>query len=381
MDSIFSEENERNTTNNQEVKRFMIEQKSPLYLTTCTGNTDIWMDSCSHEEMSYAISHGAVGATTNPTIVGEVLKKEMPFWEGKIKEIASQEPEGTEDDISWRLIEGMALKGSLLLRNIFEREKGKKGRISIQTNPKFYRDPVLMATQAVYFSSLAPNIQVKIPVTKAGLVAIEEATYKGVSINATVSFTVPQALAVAEAIERGLMRRESEGHDISQMSPVCTIMAGRLDDWLKVVANKMNITTNPGYLEWAGIAVIKKAYKIYKERGYKTRLLVAAYRNYMHWSEFIGGDVVLTIPYIWQKRLNACDVEVKNRIYDPVDPEIVKELYSKFGDFRRAYDENGMSAEEFDQFGATVRTLRNFIKSYENLVSVVRDIMLPNPDA
>jgi len=59
-----------------------------------------------------------------------------------------------------------------------------------------------------------------------------------VSINATVSFTVPQALAVAEAVERGLRRREREGKDIYRMGPVCTIMVGRTDDWIKVVCEK-----------------------------------------------------------------------------------------------------------------------------------------------
>ena len=68
--------------------------------------------------------------------------------------------------------------------------------------------------QAVHFNGLAPNIQVKIPVTAAGIVAIEEATRLGVNINATVSFTLPQAIAVAEAVERGLDRRAKEGHDV-----------------------------------------------------------------------------------------------------------------------------------------------------------------------
>jgi transaldolase len=109
---------------------------------------------------------------------------------------------------------------------------------------------------------------VKIPVTKAGITAIEETTYQGVSINATICYTLPQCLAVAEAVERGLKRREAEGKDISSMGPVCTIMVGRLDDWLKVVADRNNIITDPGYLEWPGVAVMKKTYKIYKERGY-----------------------------------------------------------------------------------------------------------------
>ena len=105
---------------------------------------------------------------------------------------------------------------------------------------------------------------VKIPVTRAGIPAIEEATYRGISINATVSFTLPQAIAVAEAVERGLRRREAEGKDIATMGPVCTLMVGRLDDWLKVQAERDSITLDPGYLEWAGVAVFKKAYALFQ---------------------------------------------------------------------------------------------------------------------
>jgi transaldolase len=58
----------------------------------------------------------------------------------------------------------------------------------------------------------------------------------------------------------------------------------------------------------------------------------------------------------------------------------VDELYRRFTDFRRACDEDGMSVEEFDSYGATVRTLRGFIGSYQDLVASIRDFMLPNPD-
>ena len=354
--------------------------KSPLHKTAETSPTDFWNDSCSIEELTYAIENGAVGATTNPVIVGNVLKKEMHLWEDRIRELIQEIPEGSEEDIAWKLNEEMAVKGSELLRPVFDKEKGQKGRISIQTNAKNYRNWKLMADQAEYFNTLAPNINVKIPVTKAGIKAIEEATYRGVSINATVSFTVPQALAVAEAVERGLKRREDEGHDTSTMSPICTIMVGRLDDWIKVVANKDNIITNQDYLEWCGVAAFKRAYSIYKEKGYRARLLSAAYRNHYHWSEFIGGEVSLTIPYKWQKRFNASDIEVIPRMDNPVDPKIINELLKKFDEFRKGYEPDGLTIDEFDSYGATARTLRGFIAGYESLLGVIRDFMIPNPD-
>ena len=164
------------------------------------------------------------------------------------------------------------------------------------------------------------------------------------------------------------------------MGPVCTIMVGRLDDWLKVVAEKENITLDPGYLEWAGVAVFKKTYRIFCERGYRLRLLSAAFRNHMHWSEFIGGDVVISPPYPWQVRFNASDVQVQPRIGEAVSPKIVEELSRKFADFRHAYTEDGLSPSEFDSFPPTRRTLRQFIAACHELDGLVRDIMLPNPD-
>jgi transaldolase len=354
--------------------------KSPLHKMTQTTPTSLWNDSASIEELTYSIDHGAVGATCNPTIVVTVLKNEMALWKPRILELAREMPQATEDEISWRIVEEISANAARLLLPIFDREKGRNGRLSIQTDPRNYRNTEAMLAQAVRFSQLAPNMIVKIAATRAGIPAIEEATYRGISINATVSFTLPQAIAVAEAVERGLKRREAEGLDISQMGPVCTLMVGRLDDWLKVLHDKHNLSVDPGYLEWAGVAVFKKAYQIYKARGYRLRLLSAAFRNHMHWSEFIGGDVVISPPCAWQKRYNESDIEVVNRIGTPVDPRIIETLLRKFPDFARAYNENGLTPAEFDTFGSTRRTLRQFIAACAELNSMVRDIILTNPD-
>jgi transaldolase len=346
-----------------------------------TTPTDYWNDSSSVEELTYAIDNGAVGATSNPTIVVSVLKKEMHLWRDRIHAIINENPTWSEVEVMWKVFEEISVNGSKLLLPVFEREGGLKGRLSIQTNPASYRNAQAIVEQACYFDTLAPNLLVKAPVTSAGITAIEEATYCGVNINATVSFTLPQAIAVAEAVERGLDRRAAAGHDISAMRPVCTLMVGRLDDWLNVLVKRDKITTHPSYIPWAGVAVMKKAYRIFQERGYRARLLSAAYRHHLHWSEFIGGDVIVSMPYEWQKLFNASDVEIKNRIDDPVDPEIVDTLYRHFPDFRRAYDEDGMTVAEFDTYGATVRTLRGFIASVHDLAALIREeFMLPNPD-
>lgn len=357
-----------------------IKYKSPLHQTVSTTKTDYWNDSCSVEELNYAIGHGAVGATTNPSIVLGVLKKEMPLWKDRIYQIINDNPTWAEDQVAWQLIEEMAVKGAELLKPVYDKENGLKGRISIQTNPMFYRNAEAIVAQTLHFNTLAPNMQVKIPVTAAGIKAIEEASYHGVNINATVCFCVPQAIAVAEAVERGFKRREAEGKSVENIRSVCTIMIGRMDDWIHQLEKRDKVLVTPGYGDWAGIACIKKAYGIYKQRGYRTRLLGAAYRSHLHWTELIGGDIVLTIPYDWQVKFNNSDYAVEERFDKPVEQEIVDTLYRKFPDFRRAYDEGGMTPEEFDQFGPTARTLRSFIASYHELLALIRDFMIPNPD-
>jgi transaldolase len=351
--------------------------KSLLHQMTQETPTCLWNDSASVKELDYAIEHGAVGATCNPVIALNVAKQEMDHWRERILRYISEMPVASEDEIGWRLIKEVSARGAEILMPVFEEHKGKNGRLAIQTDPRFYRDADAIVAQAIDFSQLRPNMIVKIPVTDAGVQAVEEATFHGVSILATVCFTVPQCLFVAEAVERGLERRQAAGRDISTMAPVCALMVGRLDDWLKIVANKEGIIIDPGYLEWAGIAVFKKAYGIYRHRGYRTRLLSAAFRNHMHWSEFIGGDVIISPPHKWQLRFNASDIEVIPRIDNPVEPKIVEELLRKFTDFRRAYAEDGLKSTEFDSFGSTARTLRQFIAACADLSSMIRDFMMP----
>lgn len=354
--------------------------KSPLHEMTQSTPTCLWNDSASIQELTCSIEHGAVGATCNPVIVLGVLKKEMNLWKERIYQLIRERPTATEEEVGWQLVREVSAKAAALLKPIFDQHRGRNGRLSIQTDPRFFRNTNAIVAQAEEFSRLAPNMIVKIPVTRAGIPAIEEATYRGISINATVCFSLPQCIAVAEAVERGLTRRERDGNEITSMGPVCTIMVGRLDDWLKVLIEKDNIAIDPGYLEWAGVAVFKKTYQIFRERGYRIRLLSAAFRNHMHWSELIGGNIVISPPYSWQVRFNASDIEVLDRIDRPVDPKIVEELSRKFGDFRRAYNEGGLTVEEFDSFAPTRRTLRQFIAACHDLDALVRDFMIPNPD-
>jgi transaldolase len=149
---------------------------------------------------------------------------------------------------------------------------------------------------------------------------------------------------------------------------------------MKVVCARDGILVTPGRTDWAGVAAFKRAYAIYRERGYRTRLLGGAFRNHLPWSELIGGDIVLTIPPAWQRLISASATEVAPRIDEPVDEAILAELLDAIPDFRRAYEPDGLAPDELEGYGAAVRTLRQFIAAYHDLQAQVRDFVLPNPD-
>lgn len=354
--------------------------KSPLQEMTQTTATCLWSDSAALDELRTALEHGAVGATCNPVIALGIIKARLAEWRPRIASLSRQYPAATEDELAWAAVEWLSKEAAALLEPAFAEHRGRNGRLSIQTDPRFYRNAAALVRQAQHFDTLAPNMIVKIPATSAGITAIEEATALGISINATVSFTLPQCVAVAEAVERGLQRRDAGGHDTSTMGPVCTIMVGRLDDWLKAVVERDGVVTDPGELDWAGVAVFKKTYGLFRARGYRTRLLSAAFRHHLHWSELIGGDIVVSPPPSWQQRFFKSDVVVTARMPVPVAPAIVDALYRRFEDFRSAYDEAGLAPEAFDGYAPTRRTLRQFLAAGAELSQVVRDVLLPDPE-
>jgi transaldolase len=179
-------------------------------------------------------------------------------------------------------------------------------------------------------------------------------------------------------VERGLGRLARAGGDPARLAPVSVIMMGRLDDWLRVVVDRDGLSVDPGAPFWAGLAVVKRAHEIFRERGYRSRLLAAAYRHHLHWTELVGGDLSMTIPHAWQVRFNSSGIVPVSRIDVPVAAPILAEL-QRIPDFRRAYEPDGLSPEEFDSYAPTVRTLRSFIASCHDLMAAIRDIVLPDP--
>jgi len=337
---------------------------------------DWWNDSGVPDELSQAVALGAVGGTSNPVIVAQAVRAQPALCHPIIDRLSREHPDATEDDLAWKLIHTLAVDAAARLLPVHAATRGVKGFLSAQVNPKYYRSKDLMVAQATQLAGLAPNIAIKAPATEVGLAALEEMTARGIRVNATVSFAVPQALAVSEALERGLRRARAAGRDADAIRPYITLMIGRVDDHLKRVAERDGITTSPGLLDWAGIAVFKHAHRLFQRQGRVGTLLAAAYRHEGHWSQIIGREVLQTVPYSWWTKFNVSATRPALTLDQPVDPAILAELRAKFPDFLRAHDEHGMAPSEFISYGATQHTLSQFLGGYDDLIQSVRARML-----
>ncbi|MCD8249655.1 MAG: transaldolase [Lachnospiraceae bacterium] len=340
--------------------------------------TQLWNDSCGMADIDLALSRGGCGATSNPVIVGNVLRKEMPLWEDRLRELIKVEmADATDEEICWQISGEAGLKGAEKLLPLFRESKREKGWQAMQVNPRFYRSTEKTVAHAVQLSSMSENILIKMPVSTADIPAIEECVYRGVSVNGTVCFGVPQAVAVAEAIERGLKRREAEGLSVDGMINSCTIMTGRVDDYMKKLVAERETPVTQEYLDSCGEAIFKKVYKLYKERGYRAKLLVANNNSHFLWSRFLGGDILMTINPVWWRRMEGCNLEIRRTIDEDVDEKIVRELLDKIPEYRQIFEEDGLKVEEFNQFGAFKDTMNEFLTGYDAFIVYLRKYMLP----
>jgi transaldolase len=349
---------------------------TPLNLSTSLG-THWWNDSCDLNQLKQAVENGASGATSNPYIVYQAIKNNQNYWIPKLKNIIQQNPHLNEDQIAWKLIDQMAMEAAEILYPVFEKTNGQHGKLSIQVNPKYFNQADLMVEHGKHLAQLAPNITIKAPSTQEGFKAFEELTACGISVNATVSFSISQVIQAAEAIERGMEKARKNNLKTDSLTPYITIMVGRIDDQLRREVAAKNMAMDPSLTHWGGIAVFKKAYQIFKKKKYGANLLAAAYRNPMQWTQLNGPNVTMTIPYPWWQSFQNSDYTIQNQIEKDLAPEIIEELYKKLEDFRLVYDDEGLyGAQKIMQYGATQYTLNQFLTGQDEFVKLVRNHML-----
>jgi len=320
--------------------------------------TTWWHDSADPAELKRGIERGAIGATTNPFLASVALYANKAAWAGEIQSVLAQNPEPEKKAEGLMGIVVGHVAEQLLPQ--YEKTDGQAGFVCAQVNPMKAGDREPMLAMARRFNRLAPNIAVKLPATAAGLDVLEECAAEGITCTLTISYTVPQTVATAERYRRGVERARAKG--IAPGKCFAVIMIGRLDDYLREVAHDCCAAVNESDIRLSGLAVTKRAYSIYRQRGYEAVLIIAALRGTHHMTELAGAEVIMSIFPSIQEMLLSPDLPQQERIDVEVPSDVIGRL-SQIPDFVRAYEPDGMKPTEFITYGVTQRTLSQFIES------------------
>lgn len=329
--------------------------------------TKWWHDSAEAAELELGLARGATGVTTNPFLANLALRKDRELWASAIDDVLARNL--ASEQKAEALMHIAVTRTAEKLIPEFNSSQGRSGFVCAQVNPLLAGDRDCMRAMAKRFHAWAPNIAVKLPATSAGLEVLEDCVAEGITITATVSFTVPQAIAIAERHREGIRRARANGIAPGQCFAV--IMIGRLDDYLREVAQDNRAAATEGDIRQAGLAVTKRAYGIFRERGYEAVLLVAALRGDFHLTELAGADLVMSIAPAYQEVFVSQDFPREERIGKPVSAEVIDRL-CELPEFVRSYEPDGMAPGEFVGFGPTQRTLSQFCEAGWKLMGSYR---------
>ena len=323
------------------------------WINQCTP-TRWWHDSGNPDEIELAIQRGATGVTTNPVLTFRSFQSQPEFWNPKVVALGDDfEPEARAE----ALLKLVATYAAEKVRPVYERTNGADGYALGQLNPTRAGDAEGMLAQARRVHSWAENIAVKLPATAAGIEVIEHLAEEGIPICATINVSVSQAIAVAEAYARGKQKALAAG----VKPPLCIVVqqVGRLDDYLRDVAQDMKLGLDESVITMAGLAVAKRTYQIFEQRGYDAVIMPAGLRGAYHLTEMAGGKLLYTINTRVQDMILAADPPQEERISNPVPQDVLNQL-RKIPEFDRAYEPDGMKPSEFITYGVTQKLLSQF---------------------
>jgi transaldolase len=220
----------------------------------------LWLDNITRNLLRTGVLHRYIdelsitGLTSNPTIFDHAIKNSSDYDDAIRRKIA-------EGESGERLFFELALEdlaqAADLFRPVYDRTCGVDGWVSLEVSPLLAHDTKSTVAEAKNLHARAqrPNLLIKIPGTKEGLPAIEEAIFAGVPINVTLLFSAEQYVAAADAYMRGIERRIEAGLT-PDIRSVASIFISR---WDVAVAGKIPQALN----NQLGIAVSKRAYKAY----------------------------------------------------------------------------------------------------------------------
>jgi transaldolase len=321
------------------------------------------------------------GVTTNPPLSYHAIQDNPQRWSAWVTDYTAHHPNLDATQVAWELYKEIVRLGALEYLPVFERSDYAYGHLSAQVNPYTFFETDEMVSQALELKSLGPNIAIKIPGSYEGVQAIRKLTSLGVSTNCTSGYTVPQFIAVAEAVQTGLLEARRNGVDLTGWRSVITFMSARWESAKEFAegALQAGVNLSPEDMRWASVAIFKNAYRIFRQRAYPSKLLICSLRlgplvdgqvRCWHVEKTAGGRTIYTLPppFLTELFTQAGHLNFEARIRDGLPTDVMSRLL-KVPYFTTAYEPDGLDPHEFDQIPALLNTRKEFIAAMDKIVA------------
>ena len=203
----------------------------------------IWLDNITRDLLDsgtlkrYIDDLSVTGLTSNPTIFNQAIKNSSAYSAAIRTKFAQDK---SAEEVFFELALEDLTRAADLFRPIYDRTNGVDGWVSLEVSPLLAYDTAntLAAAKALHARAERPNLLIKIPGTKEGLPAIEEAIFSGIPVNVTLLFSSDHYLAAAEAFLRGIERRIEAGLK-PNVGSVASVFVSR---WDAAVKGKLPVT-------------------------------------------------------------------------------------------------------------------------------------------
>ncbi len=324
------------------------------------------------------------GCTTNPPLSLGAIKDNPTVWEKWVDDQIRANPGIGLKDLWWMTYKEVVRRGAEKLLPIHQASGGRFGWISGQLDPRLFTEKDLMVQQAKELAALSPNVMIKVPGSQQGVDVVRTLTSMAISTNVTTCFTLPQIMAVARAAAEGLEEARKNKADTSGWRAVITHMLGRLTErqviWEQAAYYKVNWTEADR--RWFGIGVFKRAYRLLKEGGYPSKMLLCSVRpgplvngkmRFWDLEELAGGDVVFTLPPYALEPMFAMGDSLDFRpgaIDEPIPDSTLEKIY-QMPYTMQAFEPHGLSLDQFNTHPATLYTVEDFSKAVRGVEEFV----------
>ncbi len=324
-----------------------------------------WVNNPTLEELDRAIAAGAMGCTTNPGYGGNLARRAPEEIRPVVRDVVRSEADDARSAelTQHRLVSRIAER----LLPLFESSNGRAGFVSLQGSPETDGDAAEIEREAREARALAPNVAPKIPATKPGLQAMERLVTDNHPVIVTEVFSIAQ---LKETAERWLKAAEASGvRPPFFISPI----TGIFGDYLKQIAVRDGLAVPDAETEQVGIVLGRRCFGLVRAQEYPVVLLYGGARTRLDFTGLVGGGMAATINWSTAADLLESPPPVRATITDPPGPALERRLSDAFPDVRRALAADGLTLDEFEDFGPVQHFRATFLTGWRAVRSLVEE--------